>query len=479
MKQKALKAIAWQSGAKIITQVFSVVVTIFLARELQPTDFGLVGMALIFTGFLDLIGEFGIGSSIIHKKSFSKEELDAIFWVTLIAGLSMFFVGALSAPLVGDFYRNDEVPVIIKTLSLGFIINSLRVVPYSILTKELKFDKRSKAEITSSLVGGGVAFGMAFTGFGVWALVLNSLAQGVCLTLMIFWYAQWRPSLPADVRNIKSVIDFGMKVMVARVLWYAQSNADFLIVGRVLGEKLLGYYSMAFRLATLPTEKISAVINQVMFPTFSIIQDDRERVRIYFLKTTKYVAILTFPVLTAMFIMAEEIVTLLLTDKWLPIIFPLKALLIVGAIKSVDVIIPQVLMAKGKAGLLLKYNIALVVVLPVCFLIGCYLNGVNGVAYSWLISYPILVTSLFYAGLKEMRISFREYLRNLTPQIIGTALMAAIMLASKAVMSLYFSSSLLAVLTVLAVSACSFVLYFYYYQTAELDEIISSVRGSR
>ncbi|MDH3999171.1 MAG: lipopolysaccharide biosynthesis protein, partial [Desulfuromonadales bacterium] len=356
LKDKVLRALAWQSGAKIVTQLFSFLVTIILARNLLPEDYGVVGMALVFTGLISLINELGIGSSIIRDQNTTEEQLSSVFWFALCVSIVLFCATFFLAPLIGQIYRNEQVVMVVRVLAINLIIGAFRTVPFSLLTRELKFDKRSKAEVLSAFAGGTTALVMAFSGFGVWSLVFNAIANSIGLVVLSFYFSQWRPMASFRFSQAKDMVNFGAKIMGSRIQWYAYSNADFFIIGRLLGKEMLGYYTMAFTLASFVTEKITAVVNQVTFPTFSKLQNDVERLQEAFLKATKYVSMLTFPAITIIAILAEEIVITLLTQKWLPIVFPLRILCLVGFIRSVDVILPQALVAKGKAGLVLKYT---------------------------------------------------------------------------------------------------------------------------
>jgi O-antigen/teichoic acid export membrane protein len=226
----------------------------------------------------------------------------------------------------------------------------------------------------------------------------------VVLVLLCFWFSGWKPALVFRFSYAWEMLVFGIKIMGSRIQWYMYSNADYLLVGRMLGKDMLGHYTMAFRLATLPTEKVTAVVNQVMFPAFSQLQNDLPSLCQAFLKTTSYVSLITFPLLAIIAAFAPEIVVGLLTDKWLPSVFPLRVLCVIGLLRSVDVIIPQVLVARGRATLIFKYTTLLMCVLPASFAAGCYLGGINGVAYAWMLAYPPLSACLMFFGLRELEL---------------------------------------------------------------------------
>lgn len=475
LREKTIKAIAWQSTAKIVVQVFSFAVTIVLARKLAPADYGLVGMAAVFTGLLDLLNGFGINSAIVQKNDLSHDELSSSFWFVLFFGCALCCMGFLLAPAAGLFYHNDQVPWIVRVLSLNFVVSALRIVPQSILNKQLMFNKSSQAELVSSIANGTSAIFLAFAGFGVWSLVCGSVLQSVISTLLICFFASWRPSFVFAVRPLKELLGFSAKVVTSRIQWYVYSNSDYVIIGRLLGDRILGFYTMAFRLANLPTEKITAVINEVMFPVFSSLQNDREKQKRYFLVVTKFISMATMPIMVLIIVLAEEIVTVMLTEKWLPIVTPLRILCFIGIIRSVDIVIPQVLVAQGRAGDLLRYSTMLFFVLPSSFLAGFYWGGMNGVAYAWLAAYPLLVSVLFRRGFNAMNLSARDYFTNLAPQLAGTAVMCVVLLVLKFAGVMPEMGILkLAVLTVAGIAM--YLLYLFRFHKPEVREVVDALK---
>jgi O-antigen/teichoic acid export membrane protein len=284
-------------------------------------------------------------------------------------------------------------------------------------------------------------------------------AQNVLMTIMFCWYARWKPLLVLNFRESFQFIHFGVKLMVSNIQWYAYSNADFFVTGKVLGEAMLGYYTMSYRLSLLPTEKISATINQVAFPTFSLLQDDSERLKRYILKITKAISVVTFPLLTGMFILADLFVEVVLTSKWHPAIVPLKILCMIGALKSIDVVLAQGLIAKGLANVMLKYSTVLFVVLPLAFYLGSF-RGINGVALAWLAVYPFAFFFLIASVSKYLDISWKEYIRNLAPQSLGCLAMGMTIWMLRNFINETMSVNQTVLLIMLTASGCASYLFY-------------------
>ena len=284
LKDKTINAFLWASSAKVISQGFSWIVTILLARLLLPSDFGLLAIAWIFVGFLDLVIEMGIGAAIIQRKETDDDALYSIFWFSIIIGICFYLIVFFLAPTFSRFFSNENLTNVLRMLAFIFVIGSFQIVPFNLLTKELEFKKRSIAEFLGVFSGGTLSIVLAILGYGVWSLVYGPILRYLVFAIMFFYFSQWRPKPVFMFKKIKSLLNFGFSVAGSRVLVYFYSNADAMIIGKILGNIFLGYYVMAYNLSRIPIDKITAIINQVAFPVFSKLQDDEENLQRYFLK---------------------------------------------------------------------------------------------------------------------------------------------------------------------------------------------------
>jgi len=435
LKGKTIRAFLWVSSAKGFSQASSWLVTLILARLLLPADFGLLAIAWVFIGLLDLINELGIGAAIIQKQDLNEQDLHSTFWFIIVTSSLLYLLSYLLAPTIARFFQNEQLTPILRVLALILVIGAFKIIPLNLLTKELDFPKRSTAEFLSVFTGGLFSVVLATLGHGVWSLVFGTLLRHTILTILVFWLSPWRPKLVFQFKRIKRILSFGVTVAGSSVVWYFYSNSDSVIIGKLLGDKLLGYYSIALNLSNAPIGKLMNIINQVLFPVFSKLQNDMENLQLYFLKITRLVSLVTFPAMVGLFLVAESFILVVLTDKWLPMLVPLRMLCLVAMIKSISQIIPTLLYARGKAKLVLKYNFACLFIVPISIGFGSQF-GINGVALAMLIVYPLLSLYYFWYGLVELDIRVFSYLANLIPATVATAFMAFI------VVGLQYSSRL-------------------------------------
>jgi O-antigen/teichoic acid export membrane protein len=429
LTNKAVAGVIWVGSTKLLGQTISWAITLLVVRILSPDDYGLMGMALAFLGAIQLVNEMGLGAAIVQKQALDQDALSTVFWFSLAVSCALYGLAALCAPLVAAFFQNGRVTVLIRILGFNLLLGALRAVPFYLLIKEMAFDKKAKAELISNLLGGLTAVSLAYLGFGVWSLVLSAIALNVALTSLVTYYHPWRPHGVFRPGRIWGLLRFGMQVLGSRLLAFGYGGADVLVVGKVLGERVLGFYAIATDLAGKGVDLLSEILAQVTFPVYASLQNDRAALQRYYLKLTTLVAMTVFPAFGGLILIAPDMFTVLLTEKWLPAASIFQVLCAVAAIRSLAVLGPPLLTAIGRADLNLRYTFLCASTMPPAFIIGS-LFGLRGIACAWLVVYP----GLFFCGLlrvllRVLNLSLREYLSRLLPALAGTMLMAALVLA--------------------------------------------------
>ena len=295
LKSRVVNAVFWLGITKLLGQALSWVLTIYIVRMLSPDDYGLMGMAGVFIGFIILFNELGLGSAIIHKKNLAENDISNIFWLVFLLNVGLYLLSFIISPLIASFFNEPRLIIIIRVIAINMIISSLGFISYNMLTKEFTFRKRSQAEFIGNLSGGIATFLFVKNGLGVWSLVYGSIILTSVTNLLFYLYYPWWPSFSFSFSKIKEMFNFGLKVAIARFLWYVYTNSDSLMAAKLLGKTALGYYSLAFQFASIPLDKIVSLVSQVAFPAFSEIQEDAERLKSYFMKIIRFIAFVTFP----------------------------------------------------------------------------------------------------------------------------------------------------------------------------------------
>jgi len=436
--KKARSATYWLFGSNIAIQLISWAITVFVARILSPDDYGLFGMAALLTSFLVMFNELGLGPAIIQKKDLTKEQLSSCFWIIMAINIFLYFIAFISAPLVASFFHEERLIPIIRVAAISVVIGGLYKIPFSLLTKELMFNKRSIVDFVSRLCGGVSTLLLAIFGYGVWSLVYGLIVWDLVKLILLYIFVGWYPEKFFSYQTIRSMISFGYKATGSRILWHFYSNSDYLIAGKFLGKTLLGYYSLAFQLASLPNEKLISLIGQIIFPLFSKVQDEEKILRNYFLKAVRLTAFIVFPIFTGMYLVAELAIVLLLSEKWIPMILPFKILCLIAALRAIDAFNSRLVYATGHPGIDLSNTAICSLIMPLGFLIGSK-YGLEGLSYAWLFLFPIVFLITTKRSISIIDLSLLEYFRNLVPPIIATFFMFLTVQSAKFLLSNYYN----------------------------------------
>lgn len=430
LDRSLVMGIAWTGGMKWAIQVLSWASTIVIARILTPADFGLMGMATVYLGLVALINEFGLTAAILRGRDLTDHQLAQLGGFGVCIGAAFAATSVALAYPIGAFYGEPTVRTIILILSLNFVFASLGVLPRALLSRDLKFHVLAWIDGTTNAVQIAMTLVLAFMGFGVYSLVFGSLmasATGATLALVTRGH---RLAWPTPLRSVAASIRVGWHVVVGRLAWYTYQNADFAIVGRVLGKAVLGAYTLGWEIATLPVERISALVGQVTPGVFSAVQSDRPALRRYYLAVVSGLSFITFPAALGLTLTAPVLVPAVLGDRWEAAIVPLQLLAFYGGVRSIDTVTPQILIYTGHSRESMWYTVLAAVVLPILFLIGTRF-GAPGVAAVWIVAYPVVVIPTYRIAFRVLELSPAAYFRNLWPAVSSTLVMAGAVLLAR------------------------------------------------
>jgi O-antigen/teichoic acid export membrane protein/glycosyltransferase involved in cell wall biosynthesis len=429
LDRSLIHGLAWTGGVRWITQLLSWGITLVVARILTPADYGLAGMAAIYTGFTLIVCEGGLSAALLRRRDNDPEALAQLGGFAVLVGAICFLLSlALAAPIAWAFGEPAVREVVIVS-GLGFIPRSAQVLPRGLLARELDFR-------TLALVDGIEALGLALSTLtlalldaGVWALVGGSLTGGIVGALASFWRSPHRIAWPHQFRRIATDVIFSGKVLGSQLAWYIYNNADFAAVGRVLGTGPLGAYTLGWSLANVPADRVSSLLSRVTPAYFAAMSDEREELRRYVLRISEGLAILILPACLGLALVARDLVLTMLGPGWAAAIVPLQLLALISAVRAFFVLGAPVLNFTGLVDRNLRFSILLALILPPAFYIAAHW-GIVAVAAVWVVLYPALtITFLFRHALRIVGVSGRDYFLALRAPLAAAALMAAAVLA--------------------------------------------------
>ncbi|MES2018661.1 MAG: lipopolysaccharide biosynthesis protein [Pseudomonadota bacterium] len=471
LRSKTVRAIGHLGLGGALGKIVSLGTTLILARLLSPADYGLMAMAMVVIGFVGFFNEVGIGSAIVQKPKLSTAEVNGCFAIAIMASAVLSGLTYLLSGVMARFFGNPHLEAMIAVLSCAFILGAFGTVPLAFLRKELHFKAIAGITILAIVVQSAVCLVLAWRGLGVWSLVWGFVVSSAVQSVGAFWLSSWRPRGAYGMREAGGLVLYGLKVTSSRVFWYLYTNADKVIIGKVLGERALGIYDMAFSLATLPSSQITTLATNVASPLFAKLQDDLPKMNAFILHFTRGIAYVTYPALIGMLVCSPELVSVMLGAKWVDLLIPFGALCLMGLIKSVDPLLSQVLIATGNAGKLSAYTLMCGVAMTIAVLVGAHFDGLRGVSAVWLLVYPVLSIKLLHDVCKITGMRMAHYYRSLLPVLSATIAMAVVVLLVRAWVLALGIPVLACLVAEIAAGALSYVLWIVYLDRRGMSEI--------
>jgi len=425
LRQRFLGAGFWVAGSQVFLSVFGMGVTVILARLLMPEDYGLVAMAMVFIGLLNQTNVVGLGHALVRMETISPESERLTFTYALLSAMALYAAVYAIAPLVGMFYGEPRVVALLRVMSLGFVLRSFYIVPYSLLRRELRMKHQSMVQILATTADAVSTICLALLGYGVWALAVGPLVshcvQGVGMALV----RPWHIGLRLRGERSRELVRFAGGVNASIMLWYWYVSADSLLIGRVLGGAALGIFAMAMNLSKLSWSKVWLALNPILLPLFAEAREQPGELGRVFLRVTHWVALLTFPMTFGLLVVAPEAVDVLLSDKWSGAIVPLQWLCLLGTSRALVVLMSQVILAVGNVRLEVYFSLACGILLPLGFWLALP-YGISMVAVVWALLFPVIAAVVLLKtvlrALDLRLLSYLEVLRTPALASLGMAL---------------------------------------------------------
>jgi O-antigen/teichoic acid export membrane protein len=421
---RVVRAFAWKGASRGLLEASKLAVGIVLARALTPSDYGIAGMVLVFSGLIPIFSGLALGSALVQRPSIDEEDRSTAFWAGLGFGIVLAGIGvALSWP-IASFYGQPRVHPLLAVLSISFVLTSLGMTHSQLLVRTLSYRALELRAMGGTLVGAAVGIAAALAGYGPWALILQLLATTATSTALLWLLSPWRPRFLFSWTSLRRLARFGGNVSGALVLTEVNSNADNLLIGRFIGAFALGQYAVAYNVMLVPFSRITSPLQEVLYAAFSRIQDDIAYVRGVWLRVNRIVAGVTAPALAGLVLLTPDVVHVVIGDRWLPAVPVIRILACVGLIQALQGLNASVLMACDRSGTYLRFTIV-----SVCANLGAFALGlrwgISGVAACFAVSMIILQPFYTHLAAKAVGSSIAEFLANLRGVAVATALMAA------------------------------------------------------
>ncbi|MEP6573680.1 MAG: lipopolysaccharide biosynthesis protein [Gemmatimonadota bacterium] len=429
LDRSLVHGIAWTGGLKWVTQGFSWAATIYIARILSPADYGLVGLATLYIGLVAMVNELGLGAAIIRRRDLTDDQISAIGGISVAMGATLWAVSAALAPFVAIFFARWQVTLVLTVLSITFVTSGLKVIPRAILSRELQFRKVATIDAIEASISIVFTLGLAMAGYRYWSLVYGTLLGSVVSTSVALVWRHHPIRWPRHFEEVSGAAAFGSHIVISRIAWYLYSNADFAVVGKVIGTVALGAYNFGWTMASIPVDRISGMVAQVTPAVLSAVQNDRPALRRYLLRITEALAFITFPASLGLALVAKDFVLLALGQQWSAAVLPLRLLAFYAGFRSITTLFPHVLQAVGQSRRAMNLSLLALCILPPLFYVGASTHGAAGVAVAWIFGYPLVMIPAFQAVFEVTELRAREYFAAVWPALFGSLVMAGAVLS--------------------------------------------------
>jgi len=381
LKKKSIKAVFWSGGEVIARQGIRLVVSVFLARLLTPEEFGTVALIYIFADIAHAFVDSGFSAALGQRQDITHIDESTVFWFSVSMALLCAALLWLVAPLIADFYGLDVLAPLVTVLGLNIVIMSLGSVHHPLLTKRLELKKITVITALALFISGGVAIGLAFQGFGVWALALQQITESTVSTVMLWLLSGWRPVFKFSLSSWRRLFGFGGFLMLTSFLDIAYNRAYALIVGKVYGVSDLGFYNRADNARQIPMQALWLFVARVAFPIFSAAAGDLEKLRRGMQYSVRGVMFINIPLMLGLMVTAEPVIALIYGDQWTSAAPLLQVLCLGGILMPLHLINANAIKAIGHSKVFFRAEL-MKKIAGIFMLIFGLMYGIIGLAWS-------------------------------------------------------------------------------------------------
>lgn len=417
-KQKVAGGLFWSYGERIMAQLVSLIVSIVLARLLDPENYGVISIVMIFITFCDAIVTGGFGNAIVQKKDADELDVNTMLCCSVATSILLYIIIFCAAPYIASFYNMPIIRPILRVLGLRLLISGVNSIQRAWIQKRMLFKRFFISTSFGTIISAVVGISMAYMGKGAWALVGQYLTNSFIDTAVLLITNDWKPRLQFSWKRAKEMLSYGWKVLVTTVVYTIEGDLRSLIIGKKFGSADLAYYDQGKKFPNLLVTNINTSISNVMFPVLSENQNDPTRLKQLCRRAVRIGIYLLSPLLIGLMGVADTFVIAILSEKWAPCIPFLRILTLVFLVRPFTTTCQQSILSVGRSDITLKIEIIVnAVAIGILFYSVFILESVLGIAIGTLIAELVSMGMFMYYENKIIRYSYKEQLQDLLPSL--------------------------------------------------------------
>ena len=425
LKQKAISGVKWTFLDQAGSLGISFLVGIVLARLLEPSEYGLIGMVTVFTAIATVFTDSGFGQAMVRKKNISEQDRLTAFWFSTGMGILVYSILFILAPWVSDFYNEPQITDILRVTSIPILFSGLLTIPNMMFTRDINFKIITKISFSRAILSGLVGICMAMMGYGVWALIVQGLVSSGVEIILYNYYYRWKIHFIFNKESFKYLWGFGSKMLVSNLLGAAYNNLYQIIIGKFYSPSDLGQYQRGQSYSGLFSNTLTQVVQRVSFPTLSKMKDDVVRLRYGYrkiIKTTMFVSCSGCMILAAM---AKPLIVILIGEKWLPAADYLQIICLGALLYPVHAINLNILTVMGRSDLFLKLEIIKKTIGVIPIFIGIFI-GIKVMLWAGVASSFLCFAINAHYSERLINYSFRNQFKDIVPFIVISLVFGAL-----------------------------------------------------
>ena len=421
-KAKVIYSLMWKFFERGGTQGIQLVVQILLARLLLPEDYGVIAVVTTFIVIANVFVQSGLNTALVQKKDADEVDFSSIFYLSLFIAGVLYIILFFSSPFIADFFRMQELKLVLRVLSLKLFFGAFNSIQNAYVAKHMMFKKLFFSSLGAIVLSGAAGVVTAFLGWGVWALVAQQLVSQISITLILWFTVKWRPLLVFSFKKVKVLFSYGSKLLASSLIDHIYKEIRTLIIGRIFTKDVLGIYSKGQQYPRILAININDSIQAVMLPALSLHQDNKPKVKSMVRRSIVTSSFIMFPAMIGLAAVAEPMVKVLLTEKWLPSVPFLRIFCMTYALWPIHTANLQAINSLGRSDIFLKLEIVKKII-GVSILIVSIRYGVFYMALGVLLSGIISSFVNAYPNKKLLNYSYFEQCKDLLPSLIIASIM--------------------------------------------------------
>jgi O-antigen/teichoic acid export membrane protein len=391
LENKTIVGILWNFAEQFSKRGFGIIVTLLLARFLTPEDYGLVAMMGVFLAITNNLMNMGFHQALIRKKNANNSDFSTAFYINFLLGIFSYLILFISAPLIATFYEEPRLIILIRVIGIVVLIDSFKVVQSAILSRNLNFKSQMKATVPATMISGVFAVVMAYAGFGVWALIVQSIVSSLLIAGILWLMDIWRPTLVFNKDSLSEMFGFGSRLFASDLLDTIFRNMYIVVIAKLFTATVAGHYFFVNKVKDLISYQLVNAIQTVTYPALATLQEDNIKLKAGYRKVIQITTFGLFPVMLFTAALAEPFFMVVLNEQWLPAVPYLQLMCIAALMEPLHSINQNVLKVKGRSDIFLylefikKIIMTLILILTIQFgLLGILVGQIISAVLSYL-----------------------------------------------------------------------------------------------